>query len=210
MDVFLQGGLVGLAIAAPVGPIGLLCIRRTLRDGRLVGLATGLGAATADGFYGIIAATGLAVSGLLISHGDWMRIGGGLLIIYLGITTFRRGLMEQPHDPAKAPASHEPLKAYGTTFLLTISNPATIFAFIGMISGLSKGATSGPDAAYWLVLGVFCGSALWWLFLVTGTSMMRRFVSDRMMRMIDFVSGTILTLWGIWMALQGLTPLILS
>ncbi|WP_157967670.1 LysE family transporter [Cohaesibacter intestini] len=207
MEIFLKGGLIGLAIAAPVGPIGLLCIRRTLRDGRLVGLATGLGAATADGFYGLVAATGLAVSGLLISHGDWMRIGGGLLILYLGIATFRRGLDVQPHDPAKAPAGHAPLKAYGTTFLLTLSNPSTILAFVGMISGLTVGAAAGKGAAYWLVFGVFSGSALWWLFLVSMTAMMRHFVSDGLMRMIDFLSGAILAVWGAWMAWQGSSAL---
>ena len=198
--IFSQGLLIGLAIAAPVGPIGLLCIRRTLRDGRLVGLATGLGAATADGTYGLIAATGLAVTGLLVSHGDWMRLGGGLLIVYLGVTTFLRGLKDQPHDPAKAPPSHAPLKAWATTFLLTITNPATILAFVGMISGLSKGAESGPDAAYWLVLGVFCGSALWWLILVSITALLRGLISDRFMRLIDFASGGILTIWGLSMA----------
>lgn len=204
MSVFLQGGLVGLAIAAPVGPIGLLCIRRTLRDGRLVGFATGMGAATADGLYGLLAATGLAMSGLLASHSDWMRLGGGALIVYLGVMTFMRGLQDQPHDPAKAPPSHAPLKAYATTFLLTISNPATILAFVGLISGLSQGAASGPYAAYWLVLGVFSGSALWWLILVSGTALMRSYVSDQLMRVIDFLSGGLLTLWGCWMIWQGL------
>nr|WP_321462722.1 LysE family transporter [uncultured Cohaesibacter sp.] len=202
-SVYLQGIVIGLAIAAPVGPIGLLCIRRTLREGRLMGIATGMGAATADGVYGIITATGLAISGLLISHGDIMRLGGGLLILYLGITTFWRGLQAQPHDPATAPGVHAPLKAYGTTFLLTISNPATIIAFIGMISGLSKGAESGPHAAYWLVLGVFCGSALWWFFLVGLTSLIRSLVSDNFMRLVDFVSGAILALWGLRLIWQS-------
>ncbi|PLW75081.1 LysE/ArgO family amino acid transporter [Cohaesibacter celericrescens] len=201
--IFLQGALVGLAIAAPVGPIGLLCIRRTLRDGRLVGLSTGMGAATADGIYGLLAATGLALSGLLLSHGDWMRFGGGLLIVFLGVSTFMRGLRELPHAPAKAPSSHAPLKAYATTFLLTLANPATILSFVGMISGLSQGAEAGPNASYWLVLGVFCGSALWWMFLVTITALMRGLISDRFMRLIDFGSGGMLTVWGIWMIVQA-------
>ena len=201
--IFLQGALVGLAVAAPVGPIGLLCIRRTLRDGRLVGLATGMGAASADGLYGLIAATGLSITGLLISHGDEMRLFGGLLIFYLGLSTFRRGLIDLPHDPAKAPPSHAPLRAYGTTFLLTLANPATILSFIGMISGLSKGAESSPDAAYWLVFGVFCGSAVWWLFLVTMTALVRGLMSDLFMRIIDFASGSLLMLWGGWMVWQA-------
>jgi threonine/homoserine/homoserine lactone efflux protein len=202
-SVYLQGTLIGLAIAAPVGPIGLLCIRRTLRDGRLIGIATGMGAATADGMYGLITAMGLSVSGLLVSHGDWMRLGGGLLILYLGVTTFLRGLQPQGHDAASAPPAHAPLKAYGTTFLLTVSNPATIIAFIGMISGLSKGAENGPGAAYWLVLGVFCGSALWWFILVGITSLLRGLVSDRFMQAVDFGSGALLSFWGgmlIWQA----------
>ncbi|WP_319497294.1 LysE family transporter [uncultured Cohaesibacter sp.] len=206
-SVYLQGTLIGLAIAAPVGPIGLLCIRRTLRDGRLIGIATGMGAATADGLYGLITAMGLSVSGLLVSHGDWMRLGGGLLILYLGVSTFLRGFQPQGHNAASAPPAHAPLKAYGTTFLLTVSNPATIIAFIGMISGLSKGAESGPGAAYWLVLGVFCGSALWWFILVGITSLLRGLVSDRFMQAVDFGSGALLTFWGvmlIWQAGQTL------
>ncbi len=206
-SVYLQGILIGLAIAAPVGPIALLCIRRTLRDGRLIGIATGMGAATADGMYGLITAMGLSVSGLLVSHGDWMRLGGGLLILYLGVITFLRGFQPQGHDAASAPPAHAPLKAYGTTFLLTVSNPATIIAFIGMISGLSKGAESGPGAAYWLVSGVFCGSALWWFILVGITSLVRGLVSDRFMQAVDFGSGTLLTFWGgmlIWQAGQQL------
>ena len=147
--------------------------------------------------YGIITATGLAISGVLVSHGDWMRLGGGLLILYLGVTTFLRGFEKQPHDPAAAPSARAPLKAYATTFLLTVSNPATIIAFVGMISGLSKGAESGPHAAYWLVFGVFSGSALWWLILVGFTSLVRERVSDRFMQAVDFVSGGILSLWGI-------------
>lgn len=202
-SVFLTGGLIGLAIAAPVGPIGLLCIRRTLRDGRIVGLATGMGAATADGLYGLIAATGLAISGLLVSHGDWMQFGGGLLIVYLGVSTFLRGLKDQPHDPAKAPASHAPFKAYATTFLLTVANPATILSFVGMIAGLSKGAEAGPDAPYWLVLGVFSGSALWWLLLVGMTSLVRGLISDGVMRAIDFLSGALLAIWGGVMVYQA-------
>ncbi|WP_319531061.1 LysE family transporter [uncultured Cohaesibacter sp.] len=208
-STFLQGALVGLAVAAPVGPIGLLCIRRTLREGRIVGLATGMGAATADGLYGLVAATGLAISGLLVSHGDEMRLFGGLLILYLGLSTFRRGLSDQPHDPAKAPPSHAPLKAYGTTFLLTLANPATILSFVGMISGLSKGAEAGPDAAYWLVFGVFCGSAVWWLFLVTMTALIRGLISDLIMRIIDFASGGLLMVWGgwmVWQAARGFLP----
>ena len=206
-NVYLQGLLIGLAIAAPVGPIALLCIRRTLREGALLGLATGMGAATADGVYGIVTATGLAISGVLVSHADWMRLGGGLLILYLGVSTFLRGFQTLPHKAATAPSAHAPLKAYGTTFLLTISNPATIIAFVGMISGLSQGAESGTHGAYWLVFGVFCGSALWWFILVGFTSLVRSRVSDRFMQWVDFVSGTILTVWGlrlIWQTVSGL------
>lgn len=208
MNIFLTGSLIGLSIAAPVGPIGLLCIRRTLVDGRLIGIATGMGAATADGVYGLIAATGLSISGLLVSHGDWMRLFGGFLILYLGITTILRGCRTQPHDPAKASASHEPFKAYGTTFLLTMTNPATILSFVGMISGLSAGAAVSPEAPYWLVLGVFCGSALWWFILVGLTSLLRGRLPDSAMRFIDFASGAILSIWGLsmlWTAITALT-----
>mgnify|MGYP002639370973 CR=1 FL=1 len=89
IEALLTGIGVGLAVAAPVGPIGILCIRRTLTEGRAQGLATGFGAASADSVYGVVAATGLAVSGVLVSHADILRVGGGALIAILGISSLR-------------------------------------------------------------------------------------------------------------------------
>lgn len=203
--ILMSGILIGLAIAAPVGPIGILCIRRTLRDGPLTGIASGMGAATADGLYGLLAATGLAMSGLLVSHSDMMRLIGGLLLIYLGASTFMRGLKPQPHEAAKTVSAHAPFKAYITTFFLTVANPATILSFVVLISGLAPGKEGGAFGPYFLVAGVFLGSALWWLFLVGLTTALRGLISDTLMRLIDFASGSILAIWGgvmIWKAYQ--------
>ena len=127
MLLFLRRLLLGLSISAPVGPIGLLCIRRTLAYGRLTGLLSGLGAATADGFYGMVAAFGLTfVSQFLESQSFLLRIIGGLFLVYLGITTFRS---KPPEESAKL--SRTSLAgSYLSTLLLTMTNPATILSFV--------------------------------------------------------------------------------
>jgi threonine/homoserine/homoserine lactone efflux protein len=167
-----KGMGMGLAIAAPVGPIGLLCIRRSLAQGQWIGLATGLGAATADGFYGGVAAFGLtALSDLLVNQARWLGLLGGLFLCYLGITT----LLSKPAAEAASVSSRGLLGAYGSTFLLTLTNPATILSFIVIFAGLGL---VNPEQD-WLsslavVIGVFLGSALWWVCLSWGVTFFRR------------------------------------
>jgi threonine/homoserine/homoserine lactone efflux protein len=163
---------LGLAIAAPVGPIGLLCIRRSLTQGQWMGLATGLGAATADGFYGGIAAFGLtALSDLLVNQAHWLGLVGGLFLCYLGITTLR----SKPAAEAAPLSSRGLLGAYGSTFLLTLTNPATILSFIVIFAGLGL---VNPEqdwlSSLVIVIGVFLGSALWWVCLSWGVTFFRQ------------------------------------
>jgi threonine/homoserine/homoserine lactone efflux protein len=169
---FLQGLLLGLSIAAPVGPIGVLCIRRTLALGQRVGLVSGLGAATADGVYGSIAGFGLtAVADFLTHQAFWLRLGGGLFLGYLGITTFVAKPEEAiaPDATATTTTASSLLAAYSSTLLLTLTNPATIFSFVAIFAGLGL-VDAGRDyaTAGVLVLGVFGGSALWWWLLSGG------------------------------------------
>ena len=118
-DLLLRGGLIGLAIAAPVGPIGVLCIRRTLADGWVFGLVSGLGAATADALYGCIAGFGLTlVSAALISHQAWLRLAGGLFLCYLGTRT----LISRPAEQAASVRGGGLWRAYGSTLFLTLTN----------------------------------------------------------------------------------------
>ena len=187
--------MIGLAIAAPVGPIGVLCIRRTLADGRLVGLLTGMGAAAADGVYGAIAGFGLtAVTGLLIGRGPWLEIVGGLFLCYLGVRTFIA-------VPAESSAALRPgalFATFSSTFVLTLSNPATILSFVAIFAGLGLGNTGGGYlAACVLVAGVFLGSALWWLGLSGAVSIFRERVESRAMRVINRLSGLLIGGFGV-------------
>src|SRR5881409_981452 len=133
---FVRGVAIGFSIAAPVGPIGVLCIRRTLAEGRLCGFASGLGAATADAVYGCVAGFGLtAVSNLLVSQQTWLRLIGGLFLCYLGVKSFFAG----PAQTAAAPKSGALAGAYASTFLLTLTNPMTILSFAAVFAGLGLG-----------------------------------------------------------------------
>lgn len=200
IDVLIKGFGVGVAVAAPVGPIGLLCIKRTLADGRSAGLASGLGAASADAVYGFMVAAGLAATGLLVSYAGAMALFGGTLIAVLGVLSIRAFLTGAGDDakPAGARDSRGLLSAFATTFALTISNPMTILAFVALVSGLGASAASHPGAAYVLVAGVFAGSALWWLFLVMVASTARSRITPRETRWLDLVSGAVLVIWGVW------------
>lgn len=203
-EVFLKGIGVGLAVAAPVGPIGLLCIRRSLMDGRAAGLATGLGAATADAVYGLMVAAGFAATGVLVTYADPLAVAGGLLVAFLGMISLR-GYFASLGAPEPQPAGEgRPYRgvaaAWATTFFLTLSNPMTILAFVGMVAALGSAASGNTAAPYWLVIGVFTGSALWWLLLVH----LALFAGSRMnrdaMRWLDLASGSVLLIWGLWIA----------
>ena len=187
LGFLIKGLVIGLAIAAPVGPIGVLCIRRTLAEGRLVGLMTGLGAATADGLYGAVAAFGLtAVSDLLIGNGPWLGAAGGVFLCYLGARTF---LAKPDHDPA--PARGGALAAvWGSTFVLTLANPTTILSFVAIFAGLGLGDTGGDYlGAAILTIGVLLGSALWWLGLSGVVGGLRERVGPGARRVINRISG---------------------
>lgn len=205
-DVFLKGVVMGLAVAAPVGPIGVLCIRRTLADGRVAGLATGMGAATADATYGLLVAIGFAATGVLISYADPMAIGGGLLLMWLGASSVRSFFGAKGSSGKIGPAkSHGTLlKSWLATFFLTMANPLTILTFIGMIAGLGAAANASPNAPYWLVAGVFVGSALWWLFLVQLALTIRSRMTPQLTRWFDLMSGVVLMLWGAQISVSGL------
>jgi threonine/homoserine/homoserine lactone efflux protein len=190
-----RGTVIGFSIAAPVGPIGVLCIRRTIADGRLAGLVSGLGAATADAAYGTVAGFGLtAVSAALIGVQPWLRVVGGVFLCYLGVSTF----VARPADLA-APAGGRGLAgAYGSTLLLTLTNPMTILSFGAVFAGLGL---AGPAASYssavMLVAGVFTGSALWWLTLSGVVGAVRHRFDVRRLRVVNRVSGAIIAGFGV-------------
>lgn len=208
LSTFSRGFLIGLSIAAAVGPISLLCIRKTLSGGRLAGFVCGMGAATADGVYGFVAAFGLTwASELLFEQQAWLRLVGGLFLVYLGARTFLNGSMGAA-DPATPPDSKGLVRSYASTFALTVANPTTILSFAAIFAGLGLGETRGGYAlASVTVAGVFSGSALWWLVLSTGVSLLRSRLGLIALRRINRASGALILAFGV-VALGGLlTPL---
>jgi len=202
LSVFLRGLAIGFGIAAPVGPIGVLCIRRTLADGRAVGFASGLGAATADAVYGAVAAFGLTlVSRALVGQRVWLQAAGGIFLCYLGVRTW----LSTPASSTEASGPRGGLfSARVSTFALTLTNPTTILSFVAIFAGLGLGAGAGGyGAAALMVSGVFLGSAIWWLLLSVGVSFFRSALTRQGLRRVNRLASVIITAFGV-VALMGL------
>jgi threonine/homoserine/homoserine lactone efflux protein len=195
MDIFLRGLLIGFSIAAPVGPIGVLCIRRTLTEGRLTGFLSGMGAASADMFYGGVAAFGLtAVQTLLMGHSNWLRLIGGIFLLYLGVKTF----FSKPAEQAAKVSRGGLLGAYLSTFFLTITNPLTILSFIAIFAGLRPAGADGDYlSAGVLVLGVFLGSATWWFTLSFIVGLLKDRFNTTWKTWVNRLAGTVIFGFGI-------------
>jgi threonine/homoserine/homoserine lactone efflux protein len=200
VSYFARGLAIGFAIAAPVGAIGLLCIRRTLASGRLTGLVSGLGAATADAFYGAVAALGLTVvSATLIAHQDAVRLVGGVFLLYLGLRTS----VAQPVVETRSGSVRGLAAAYGSTLALTLTNPTTILSFVAVFAGLGLGTTaSDRGSAALMVCGVFLGSVLWWLLLSGAIGFFRRALTPERLRWVNRVSGAMLIGFGVFSLLS--------
>jgi len=196
LNFLLRGLAIGVSIAAPVGPIGILCIRRTLVQGRVFGILSGLGAASADAIYGVIAAFGLTlISNFLISQQTWLCLVGGVFLCYLGIKTF---LSKPSEDVTSVQRTHH-ARAYVSTFLLTLTNPVTILSFAAVFVGL--GVTEGTNGSYInaaiFVLGVFIGSVLWWLILTGLVGLFHSKFDPSRLKWLNRISGAIITLFGL-------------
>ncbi len=195
LNFLFKGVIIGFSIAAPVGPIGVLCIRRTLTDGERIGLAIGLGAAIADTAYGAIAAFGLTIiSNFLVDEKLWLALLGGLFLCYLGIQTF-----------ISKPAAQPPKVRVGglfsaclSTLFLTLANPLTILFFVAVFAGFGLGRSRDYFSASTLVAGVFLGSALWWLLLSSCVSLFRSRITERWMRSINQLSGGVILAIGLY------------
>ena len=193
---FVEGLLIGFAVAAPVGPIGVLCIRRTLNHGPLAGFLSGLGAATADAAYGFVAAFGLtAISGFLLDMETWLRLGGGTFLIWLGIKAWRSS--PRADQAANTKRGLGLLAGYLATTALTLANPSTILSFLAIFAGLGLASQerAWSDASI-LVIGVFMGSALWWLFLAFLAAIFRQRLGDGGMKWINRFSAVLLAGFG--------------
>jgi threonine/homoserine/homoserine lactone efflux protein len=196
MGFLLKGLILGFSIAAPVGPIGLLCIRRTLAEGQLSGFVSGLGAATADAFYGFIAAFGLtAISSLFLNFELPIKIIGGLFLFYLAA---KISFSKPAEKAAKGDTNTSLFKAYLSTVFLTITNPSTIISFIAVFAGLGIGVSAHDySGATFTVLGVFCGSILWWLILSTFVGLFKHKFSHINMIWVNRISGVLMAGLGV-------------
>lgn len=204
LSFLLKGIILGFSIAAPVGPIGILCIRRTLQFGRFSGLLSGLGAATADVIYACIAAFGLTfVSNILIAGQFWLQLIGGVFLLYLGWKTFFVKVNNRTMEVTHTSLAED----FVSTFFLTLTNPMTILSFLAVFAGLGL---SSIESTYFeavsLVFGVFLGSSAWWLLLSEGVTLFRKKVSDQVMRWINRLAGIIIICFGI----AALTTIFLS
>ncbi len=194
LGLFLTGLAIGFSIAAPVGPVGLMCIQRTLSGGRLNGLFTGLGAACADAFYGAVAGFGLTIiSSFLMGQQAWLKLFGGLFLVWLGWRMAR-----QPGLPGvRAGAGQDLWASFSSTFFLALTSPATILLFLGTFAGLGIGREQYDyGTALSLVLGVFLGSAAWWLFLSWTTGLLRERII-RHLGLVNKLSGATIAAFGI-------------
>jgi len=194
--LFLKAVLIGLSIAAPVGPIGLLCIQRTLAHGRRVGFVSGLGAALADGVYGAIGAFGVAaVTQFFVALATPLALGGAVFLAWLGIRVW--WAVPVQGAPA-APDAAGGWRAFASVFALTLTNPATILSFVAVFATLAGAAATTPAAALTMVVGVTLGSALWWLALALAVAALRQRIGARALRAINRLSGAFLLAFAAW------------
>lgn len=191
---FLKGLAFGFLLAATVGPLWILCFRRTLAHGRLFGFVSGMGVATADTIYGFVAAFGLTVvSNFLIAQKFWLGAIGGVFLCWLGVKT----LLSRPGErAAEAPASSLAL-AYTSTLGLTLTNPATILAFVAIFAGLGLASSGSYAEASMVVLGVTLGSAIWWVMLALGAGWLRERSTPNLLRTINIVAGVSILTFGV-------------
>ncbi len=195
IDYLIKGLIIGFSVAAPVGPIGVLTIKRTLTEGRAAGFVTGMGAAMADSVYGAIAGFGLTiVSSFLLTQEFWMKLIGGLFLLFLGIKSF----LTKPASVAANVDSKGLLNNFVSTFFLTITNPATILSFLAIFAGLGIG-TAKTDylSSITLVIGVFIGSALWWLILSSVVGYFQSKITPNRLVWINRLSGLIIISFGL-------------
>ena len=194
--LFCKSMLLGLAVAAPLGPIGVLCINRALERGFWAGVAGGLGTALADAIYACLAAIGFsALTATLTTLAPWLKLAGGLFMLWLGCKSLR----PNPRRAAAPARTNEIKELSGTiasTFLLTLTNPVTIFSFAALFAGLGVTDTPGAINALAVVAGVFLGSLLWWFLLSGGVVLAQRRLPEGLSLCVSRMSGVILMGFG--------------
>lgn len=207
--LFFKSFLIGFTAAATLGPIALVTIQRTLRQGRGVGLATGVGVALADGIYGLVGALGLsALTQLLLEYQQVLALAGGGVLVLMGIRAFRSSIDLSQAVHSSGRQSQGWLGAAASIFLLTLSNPVTIMFFSAVYAGLMVSETglihSTPAGSGLFALGVLAGSFSWWVILVSILSAMRQRFQLHQLGWLNKVSGMVIAGFGVWVLLQQL------
>ena len=193
--LFLKAIFVGVVVAAPMGPVNVLCIHRTLTHGRLDGFFTGLGGALGDAVFAIVAALGLSAVADFVQQSEvWFRIPGGVFLIVMGVAIWRR----HPHIEAREPGGNSVIGSFFSSFLLTVTNPITVAAFAGFFVALGLVTGFEPIAALAVVAGVFIGSALWWLGIVTATGLLHGKIADRHLEMLNHGVAIVVIVLGVY------------
>jgi threonine/homoserine/homoserine lactone efflux protein len=202
MDIvlFLKGIAVGFLMSTPVGPIAVLCIQRTLNQGKTHGMMSGLGAATADVVYSLIAVFGLTfITNFIIKEQEWLRLGGGIFLCYMGLRVFRSKLAQR----SVSGDNISYISNYVSAFFLTLANPATFLAFAAIFAGLGlvRGAGHYLSAGL-LVAGVFIGSGFWWFILSGATVIFLKKLGYDRLALLNKISGIIITGFGLFILLS--------
>lgn len=199
MDImlYLKSVALGFAIAAPLGPVNIMIIQRTLSSGRKVAWMSGAGAAVADGLYALVAVLGVGlVAGFLADNQIWLRLAGGTILILLGVRIISRHVTTQA---AKPPKRGKHASAFVSMFLFNLVSPTTIATYAGAIAGL--GAVWKTDGGLvqplMIVFGVMTGSVIWVTGLVLGAHQMKKFLSDKWLKSVNVVVGAVLALLGV-------------
>lgn len=207
-SLFGTGVIIGFAIAAPVGPVGVLCAQRTITRGPVAGLISGFGAAIADSIFGMIAAFGLSiVAEWIFEHQVWVRLIGGIFLLVLGIRILTK---RQPQAAASAPSNGKVVGHFVSTFVLTITNPITILSFAGIFAAFGVIERIATLAQGWvLVAGVLVGSSLWWLLIALTAGLFRRWISHEGMRYVSIASALIMLAFGVY-ALGSIVPVFVT
>lgn len=197
----LEAWVIGVAIAAPVGPIGMLFIRKTLEIGFKSALSVGLGAALADGCYGFIAGVGLTtITHFLLEKALFLKMGGGLFLLYLGIAELKRSKIA---SPSITPNQENFFKLTCMTFFLTLTSPFTILTFLGIFAGIADN-TASLENSLWMTFGVFLGSMCWWIFLGQLISWTKSYLSPRWLYNIRCFSSYLLMAFGTWSIISSI------
>jgi threonine/homoserine/homoserine lactone efflux protein len=201
LELLIKGVLAGLMISAPVGPVNVLVVQRTIAKGCRAGLLAGLGAAFADTLYGSIAGFSITfVIRFLILEQFWIRLGGGCLLILIGIWYYRR----QPHGLKKQKDGKAEGSDFAGAFLLNLTNPTTVLSFLAVLAVLGLGGQRPSWLSLMLVAGIFCGAMLWWTTLSMVVNHFRDRFNDKTLSLMNHIAGLAIGGFGIGMIILAL------